>query len=399
MFTFTRTYLKQRVNAGIKGKIDMLIDEEQTINDAAREVVAECNLKTTRRRLPLQTHLFSDVYRNACPDDAEGYSIIDFEEVDNSRGDQEFFLVPVEQFDRTKTSENGIFAVDYFNGVKTLLVSVDVDQNKSQLISEFDSLTEDGGTWQAYGAGTNVRLITQGQVEGDGAIAFDLDATSSTEAGIINTALDIFDFSAFLEEGYALVWTGISNADSITSFKLRLGNDDLNYYEYTVTANHDNTPFRVGKNLLSFKLSASTKVGAPSATNATYAVLFMVKGTDKISQTSFTFDYFTLRNGNPYEIKYQSMYPWVSSTGVWKQDSDDDLDLLAAGPSEFELIRLKCIQRAAEEVEEDAVAELKSRQYQDAKRQYELDNPTEVKIMTTEYHSYGDFVDYGGSEI
>ena len=45
-FIYTRAQYKSRINAGIHGKIGMLVSDEDTMNEAARQVVADAHLRS-----------------------------------------------------------------------------------------------------------------------------------------------------------------------------------------------------------------------------------------------------------------------------------------------------------------------------------------------------------------
>lgn len=400
MFSFTRTQYKARVNAGIHNRISMLTDADQTLNDAARDVIAEVDLRSARRRASLDSNLFNETFVYPCPEDTDAYSIIGFPPAEQARSDQEIFLVPVDEFERQRNSVSGIFAVDYFNEIKTLLLSVKVQDSNELVISNFDSLTADGGTWQALNGAENLAINTSRFIKGTGSLSYDIGSVSETVAGVVNSSLTAIDASAyFTANGSAFIWAYLSDATQITNFKVRLGQDVSNYYELTVTSDHAGNAFSNGFNLLRFDLATAQSVGSPTSTGVVYAAAFMTKNTGKIGQTGFLFDYFVLKTGRSYDVKYQSKYPWVSSAGSWKQESTDDLDLLVADADEFILFRLKGIQYAAQEVTDYDIAEVAAAQYDTELAKYKLRNPSEVKVMTTEYYNYGNRGDNGSNII
>lgn len=390
MFTYTRTLLKQRVNAGIKGKIDMLLDVDETLNDAAREVVADCHLRSSRRQSVLASNLFEDVHRFPCPEDTDGYSVIDFLANDESVSDDGFFLVPTEEFRRRKNSESNIFALDYVDNLKTLLLKVNLPNDSSQTISALDSLTADGGTWQAYAGGENIRIDTASNVEGAGMIGYDINNVSESNAGIVNNSLNPIDISTFVSNrGSIFVWAIVPNPENINNFTIQIGQDVSNYYQMTTTTAHSGNAIVAGKNLLRFDFASAQIVGSVDTSACTFVRLFQNKETSKVNQDGFGFDYIVMKTGESYSVKYQSKYPWVDAvTGAWKQESDDDLDLLVADADEFKLFRLKATELAAEEVEDYTVSQLMAQKYEQAKMAYEKLNPSEVKIMTDQYHNY-----------
>lgn len=385
---YTRSQLKSRVNAGIHGRIGVLIDEDDFINDVARSVIADIDVRSTIRKGTLTPKLFNGIYQYAAMSDLKEMGIIDVPP-QVKRDNQEWYLVTPTEFERLKGKLPGaVIAVDSFNGASQLLLSKDIN-DISQVIAELDALTSGGGTWIAFGDATGVVADRDNFVKGGGSINFDINASGGTTAGISNSGLNSFDLTDFLQgNGAVFVWVYLSNEDDITNFKLRLGQSSGQYYEKTVTAQHDSTAFVEGWNLLRFDLSSLSETGSPAETALTYAAIFMTKAVGKISQTDFKVDWLVLKRGEIYQTKYYSKYPWLSSAGAYKENSTDDADYIVADTTEYELYVLKGKQMAAEEANEFEIAEKYSQQYEAKKKRYEQQNPSERKIMSNEYYRF-----------
>jgi len=389
MFNTTRSTFKSRVNAGIQGRADMLIDQNDLLNEAARSVISDIDLRSARRRVELSGNLFDGIKQFPSPTDLKGQSIIDIPPF-SDRGGEEFNLVTTEEFDRIKENEDGSIAIDDFNGIQQLLISKDV-KDTTVLISNLDTLTAGGGTWEAFGNAENVAVDKTFFIRESGSIRYDIDNGSGTTAGIKNTSLTSLDISTSFPsgEGSFFVWHYLPSATGVTNFTLRVGNSEATYLQGTVTQRHDGTAFMAGFNLLRFDLSDMTDVGGtPDRSAITFVSHFMNKEESKNSEDNFRVDSITLQKGKPHYIKYYSKYPWQDINEVYKENSTDDADLLVADTDELNLYLHKARQLAAEEVSEFDIASYHESKYTQDKLVYQQRNPSEAKIMTNGYYIY-----------
>ena len=386
-FIYTRSDLKSRVNAGIHGRIGVLIDENDFINDVAREVNTDIDMRVNIRKSTLTPKLFNGIYEYTAMSDLKEQAIIDVP-AQVKRDNGEWFLTTPEQFYRQREQANNMIAIDSYNGVqKILLAKIFDDQNS--IISELDSLTSGGGIWQGFGDGENLTADQDDYVKGAGSINFDISSAGGTTAGIKNTALNSFDLTDFLQgNGAVFAWVKLTSETDITNFILRLGQDESNYYYKTITVAHDGTAFKAGWQLLRFDLTSISSSGSPAQTSLRYAALYMTKATGKVSETDYRFDWLVLKRGSIYETKYYSKYPWASSAGAYKENSTDDSDYIVADSTEYNLYILKGKQMAAEEANEFEIAGKYESQYTVAKARYIKQNPSMRIIETTEYYKF-----------
>ncbi len=386
---YTRAQLKSRVNAGIHGRIGVLLDENDFIDDVVRSVLGDIDLRTTIRRGTLTPKLFNGVYEYTAMTDLKEMGILDVP-AQVKRDNQEWYLVTPTEFERLKGQLPGaVIAVDHYNGTPKLLLSKDLD-DINRVIAELDALTSGGGTWVLFGDAENLTRDADNYIKGNGSINFDISSAGGTTAGIQNTGLDLYDIDDFIGgNGAAFVWVYLSSATNVTNFILRLGKDNTaNYITKTVTAAHDGTAFVDGWNLLRFDLTSYTTVGSPGTTSFDSAAIYMTKTAGKVSETDYRFDWLVLKRGEIYNVKYYSKYGWQSSAGVYKENSTDDSDYVNADTTEYELFVLKGKQMAAEEANEFEIAEKYSTQYETKKGRYTKQNPSERKIMSNEYHRF-----------
>lgn len=392
-FIYDRSFLKSRINAGIQNRIGSVNDEDDLVNDVARAVIADMDIRSTIRRGTLTPKLFNGIFDYTAPTDLKEQGIIDIPP-QVKRDGKEWFLTTPEEFDRMKENLDGWVAIDHFNGAPKLLLAKNID-DENRVIAELDSLTSGGGTWALFGDATGLEADNDNFVKGNGSINWDISAAAGTTAGIQNTGLDEYDVDDFLGgNGAAFVWVYLSSELLITNFILRLGLDASNYLTKTVTACHDGTAFAAGWNLLRFDLTSLTTVGTPGTTSFDYAAIYMTKTTAKVSETDFKFDWLVLKRGQIFQTKYYSKYPWISAAGAYKELSTDDSDLIVADTTEFELFTLKGKEMAAKEINEFEMAESYRIEYEGKdglggkKRRYLLQNPSEKKVETSEYYKF-----------
>lgn len=377
-FQYSQAILQADINSKIKGKIGILNDPQSIMNQGVREVLADLDLLTARRRAPMVPGLFNGIFEYAVPSDLKGYSVIS---IQNQKWTKSKFwsLVPYEQFLRRQ--DINTIAISDYDGIRKLLANCEVVDNKITL-ANLDTLASGGGTWVAYGDAENVAVGSDNYVEGMAGLKFDISSAGGTTAGIVNLTLNQTDLSTFfLGDGNAVVWTYITSSTNLTNFIIRVGSDDSNYYTKTVTSQSDGTAFVNGWNILNFSLSTFTTVGTPVITATDYCALFMTKASGKVSEVGYRFDSLTFRRGEINNLYYNSGYGWQSSTGVYKPNSTTSSDILNAGEEEYQLILAKCSELAADDVDEERVSEKQAAKYRELRKIYKASNPSESLIM------------------
>lgn len=386
MPTYTRSDYKTRINAGIKGKVGVLISANDLMNQAARMVAAEIDMRSMRRKTELTPSLFTNIFEYTCPTDLKDYKIIDIDP-QTDRKQTEYTLVPFEEFGR-RQGKNTI-AISDEDFVRKLLVSGTPVNDKNITISTMDSLTAGGGTWALFGDGTNLAADTDNYVRDNGAISWDISAAGGTTAGIQNSGLNSFDLTDYLGgNGSIFVWVYITSTTNLTNFILRVGSSSSDYYSKTVTTQADGTALANGWNLLRFALTSLSETGSVTDTACDFVALYMTKTAGKVSETDYRFDNLLLKKGEIHNLRYYSKYPWQSSGGTYKENSTLDSDLLNADTTEFDLLVAKGIELAGEEVDETDASERAARRYTQMKQSYQMSNPSEAKNMVQLYTGF-----------
>ena len=386
MSTYTRADLKARINAGIKGKKDMMVDIDETINFLVRDILSRTDMRSTKRRTVISPGLFASTYEYAAPVDLKGMKVCSIKEQSAENPISPYSLVSNEDFATMRSV--GTIAIDEHDNIKKLLIRGTPD-GVTSVVSTLDTITAGGGTWVAFGDADSVQTDNGDFVRGAGSVAFNLTSAPGLTAGIQNVGLDSFDYSSFEGSNDSIfVFVKISDKDDINSFSIRYGDDASNYNEITVTQTAFNTAFAVGWNLLRFDVSNRTLTGSVTNTAGAYVAVFMNKNATKVSQTGFKVDQIAFRNGTPQFLEYYSKYGWKDKdTGAWKENSEDDGDYLNADTDEYNLYVLKGIELAGDEVDEAQASVNAGARFSANLRQYVTDNPSDAMLMTSDYQA------------
>lgn len=385
---YTQADLSSRVNAGVQGKIDILLDSTETLNAAAREVFNKVDLRSAIRRATLSPNLFNGIFPYFCPTDLKGYALIDLP-AQALRADGEWDMTTPEEFNRLNGSKKSVVAIDDYNGTRVLLLDSEVDSD-SILVSELDSTTSGGGTWAVFGDAENLAADDSDFIKGSGSLMWDISAAGGTTAGIENTSVNSIDISDYLGGTSAFfVWVKINSATNLTNFKLRFGSSSSAYHTKTTTTQADGTAFAAGWNLLKFDVSSLTDTGTPTDTAIIYFALYMTKTAGKISETDYKFDWLVLKKGVTSYIKYYSKYPWQTSGGSYIENSTTTTDLLNADTDEFDIIVKQGVLNARKEIGfSQSDIDASDTELQRAIKNYEMRNPSQSKLIINSYYEF-----------
>lgn len=385
--SYTRGELKERINAGIKGKRGMLADFDGTVNDAVRAVAVDTlDLRSLRRRSLIAPGLFDDIYSYPLPVDIKGNRIVSIHSQDLTNTYRRYSLIPFEDFGEQR--KVGTIAINDHDQLRKLLISAPIVGNNMR-VSSLDALNSGGGTWGLFGTTTEVVADSTFYVYGAGSIRFNIGPAIGTEAGIVNSTLDVFDFSDHLEQtSSAFVYVYITNKDNISGFTLRIGQDATHYHAVTATQTHFGTAFVTGWNLVRFDMSTKTTVGTVDPTDGRYVALIMNKTTGKVSETGYRFDNLVLGTGSPQFIYYYSQYAWIDSvTGARVSSASRDGDILVADEDEYNLFVYKGIELAGVEVDEFPTSQYAMQMFNTLSMTYGRQYPSESMLMTTDYQA------------
>jgi len=375
---YLHSVLKSEIATGIHGSVsdaNSLI----LINEAAREVFSDVDLRSAIRKTALAPNLFDEIYEYSCPTDLKGTAIIDIKPQVNRESTWLFDLTSQEEFDRIK-DEHGLVAFSENSLTRKLLISADIDDD-SLTVSGLNSIT-DSGTWTLYGDGTNLTTDSDNFVKGSGSINWDISAAGGTTAGIYASDIDTFDLTDYTQ-GSIFVWAYITSATDLTNYIIRIGSSASNYFTKTVTTTNEGTAFVAGWNLLRFDLASATQTGTVDLDACVYCAIFMTKAVGKISETDYRFDHIIVKNGEFHDLIYYSSYPFQSSTGTWLQDSTATTDYINCNADELRLVSIKAQELCSVSLENYSDADRFASRYKSAVEQYKLKYPSQAKILIT----------------
>ena len=330
--------------------LNQIINLNNIINRAARELVAEFDPFETIRIQQLATPLFDKVYDYACPVDLKDDRIVDIRpQVKRTVADRfsQFYNL---EFDmnksNTQTGTDSLMTIQYNNSLKTLRLAKNLIP--ATLVNGLDSIS-DNGTWSLAGTATNLSIDTLNFIAGSGSLKFDASAGGVGSVAMIeNSTMLPIDLTRDLNEGSEFVSVYFTNAAHITNVILRWGSDASNYWTNTVTTTQENAAFQVGWNLLKFDWLTATKVGSPDVTKTQYARVSITY--DGTALTGVRVNNLVSQLGSIYEIEYYSKYLFRdSATGAFKELVTADTDIINLDTTSYEvffdLVCLFCAQQ------------------------------------------------------
>lgn len=202
--TYPYSLIKRTLNTKLHGRADNLNNgsdtnlERDLINSAVRVAMSDVDFRGNIREVPLSPYLMDNQYDYALPIDVKGDNIIDFRPLNtDSRGDFETYdLVNPEEFDRRKKRETGIYTILNDDLTRTLRVSANIEDIRTQ-VDGFEDTS--WGTFDTDAVNdSDVKLDNDDFTEGNGSLRFQTDTTDSTDStvGVQNTDLDAIDISS-----------------------------------------------------------------------------------------------------------------------------------------------------------------------------------------------------------
>lgn len=383
MPNYTYTNLKDAIIADAS----TISNIQGIINRTVREVIADIDLRSTKRKSQVSPEIMNDVNTYGAAADMKEMALIDLQAQIGRLVDSEIELVSTEEFDRRKSVDRNIVAITDEDFIKKLHVAIELDGNELSL-HDCDSISGDG-TWVASGNASNLTLDTFNVVNGYASLNFDT-ASSYTAATLTNSTMNAVDLTDF-ENHPIFAWVKIPSTTGLTSFKLRWGSSSGNYWEKTVTTNNEGTAFYNGFNLLRFDWSTATKTGTPDITAIDY-LLFQVVGDGTAGAlTDWIVDFIVARVGKIYNQLYYSKYGWQSSSGTYKENSDASSDLLNADTEEFELFVLHGKAVLFRENFLYGDADQNDALYEIKKTRYIEKYPSERKLLISNYREFDTF--------
>ena len=370
--------------------------ERDLVNSAVRVAMSDVDFRGNIRETPLTPNLMDNQWDYVLPSDVKADNIIDLRPQNtDSRGEFESLdLVSPEEFDRRKRVETGIATIMNDDLNRILRVSADVEDNTLQVSTLEDT------TWNTFDTdGVNdsdVKVDNDDYIEGNGAIRFQTDTTDSTDStvGIQNTALSALDISSYLARGSAFVDAKLTTADTgIHQVTIRLGSDSDNYYQISDSNQNDCSAFQTGWNKIRWDFTNKTTVGTPTDTAIDYVALFWSRDTTTtallhLNDTDWAFDNLILKRGKYYNLSYYTRNLWQDTAFGVNENSTHDSHALMVQNDELEVIMAKAAELASQFLRDKEDVEYYKGEYQKLKTSYLMRNPSQSRIMTTDYYNF-----------
>ena len=386
MPTYTRSNLTDDLGSNTGSVYNFL----RILNRAARFVVSDIDLRSTKRRAYLSPVLHEDLFDYQAPSDLKEQAIIDVRRIADRTIDDKFNLVTSEYFDRHKEYNKNLIAIEDRDFLKKLRISVELrsEDGAQALIHEMDSLTADG-TWSVTLDASNLTLDEDVFVMGEASLNFDMDqaGTTTTAGYITNSDFDDVDLSGY-EDGSVFVFVYAPTITGLDGFTLRIGNDASNYFSKQVTVTNENLAFHTGWMLLRFDLATATETGTVDFETIDYVRLAIDKGNDSLESTDWRVDYIIARRGIQHEVWYYTKYPWQTSAGVYIENSTATGDLLNCDTEEYELFILKGKELIAQDLKEFDDMKEYARQYKEKKENYESNYKSERLLLIQKNYNF-----------
>lgn len=350
-------------------------------NRAAREVVSDVDLRSTKRKASLSPQLYKRVWDYGKPSDMKDWALIDIRK--QIKRVARWTLTSNEEFDARKSINKQLITISDLDGNGLLRISADVD-SKELILNDMDSLTNDG-TWTASGDASNLAVDYQDFMNGSASLSFN-SAVNFTSAILENSTMSSADLTLYKNHEIFL-WLKFPITAGVTSVKLRFGSSSGAYWEATATTNNEGTAFYTGWNLLRFAWPA-TSIGTPVITAINYLRIQIVGAGTAVAATAWKADFVVARIGDIHYVIYYSKFGWQTSAGVYIENSTVSTDLLNADTEEFELFVLKGKQKAYEDLQLFQEATKYEQQYEIKRQKYLNNYPSERMLIVDTYEYF-----------
>lgn len=371
--------------------------ERDLVNSAARIAMSDVDFRGNIRESVLTPNVMDNQWDYALPNDVKADKILGLRpQATDERGEFETYdLVPRDEFDRRKQSEQGIYTITDDDLTRILRVSADVDDQTVRVSSMEDT------NWRTFDSDavndSDVKVDNDDYQEGGGSIRFQADTTDSTDTavGIQNTAITPFSISSFLARGSAFVDAKLTVADTgIHQISLRIGSDSSNYYQVNDSTQNDCSAFQAGWNKIRFDFSGKTTTGTPADTAIDYAALFWSRDTTTTAllhrnDTDWGFDNLLLKRGKYYLLSYYSRFVWQDTTLTLTENSSHDSHALLVQNDEYEVIMAKAAELASSYLRDREDLEYYRGEYTRLKAAYLQAHPSEAGVKTANYYNFG----------
>jgi len=189
----------------------------------------------------------------------------------------------------------------------------------------------DNGTWTVSGDGSNLAADQQYFTQGSGSLRF-LVTYSSGVTTLVNSTMNPVDISDFITAGFVFLDLFNPNNTAVTSVRIRIGSDALNYYESTATTRYRGDSIGQSFGQIGFDMSQKTTVGSPNNQSTTYVQVVI---TQPDQGGLYRLDNIFIANPTFFKLPYYSKYNVKANDGTYKEKVTETGDTLLC-PMDFD---------------------------------------------------------------
>jgi hypothetical protein len=351
-------------------------------NRAARQLLEDVDPQETKQSQQIVNALYDKVYDYAVPEDLKGNKIIDIKPQVNRSPADKFSQVYSVQFDAYKDQGvSPMFQTTFNNGTKFVRVKKDVGERVT--LNECDAVALNG-TWTAGGDSFNVATDNFNYVSGSGSIKFDVSG-ATTFAQLVNSTMTAVDLTDHEDEASLFCWVWLPDASTVSNVNVAWGSGVGNTWDVNSTTQHFGA-FQDGWNLIRSDWNGAGVTGVPDASAVDYIVITFTY--DGVADTNYRVDNFVSCLGEFYNMEYYSKYIFRDgTTSVWKEETDDDADLINLDTDSYNLYLYKVAEMCSQQSErtkDDTV--FFQREYLKAMRRYKSMYKSEVEKPKAPYY-------------
>lgn len=361
-------------------------------NRAVREVISRVDLRTQKRRANLAPQLNEELFDYQSPTDLKERAIVDIRLMSHDAREKKdkFNLVSAEYFDRNKTFNKNLVAIEDADFFQKLRISADLDvSDKETVLHAMETTSVTGGaTFSLSASASNLTLDKDNFIEGEASVNFDV-AASYVSASLVVSGITSIDISDYERGGsvYAYIW--IPDTSGLNAIVLRVGDDSSNYFRQQVTTTNEGLAFRTGWNLIRMDFASATEVGSVDMDTINYLLVGLRGDGTASATTDWRVDYIVARRGEPHWVYYYTKYGWQNSGGTsYLENSTADTDRLNADTEEYQLFIMYGKYLFAEDLKMFDESDKYLQRYLVLEKNYTDKYPSERLLTIEEYHSF-----------
>ncbi len=222
--------------------------------------------------------------------------------------------------DIAQQSGESAFAIERRDG-DTYLVINHYSTYRTMQVSRMNSLTEDGGTWEAdttTSDATNLAINDVDSTEGGSSFSFDVDVSQSVNnrATVLNDTFTSGDLTEDKDITTFLLDIKFPAVTYITSVTFYWGSSSSNYYSVTQTTDINGNAFIADWQTLGFDWLGATVTGTPDDSDITYFRIDVNYSASQADATSFKLDNLRLSRPETLKFYYTNWNVGTSSVGA-----------------------------------------------------------------------------------